>query len=86
MTTVILVGLIVVLLAAATYVGVLLVRRSRSAPAEAEPATGLTPGARARWRTCSSGGPSRPPSRPTTRPPSCPATSSSFPRFRGRTR
>ena len=37
MTTVILVGLIVVLLAAATYVGVLLVRRSRSAPAEAEP-------------------------------------------------
>ena len=36
MTTVILVGLIVVLLAAATYVGVLLVRRSRSAPAEAE--------------------------------------------------
>jgi hypothetical protein len=37
MTTVILVGLIVVLLAAAAYVGVLLVRRSRSAPAE--PAT-----------------------------------------------
>jgi len=40
MTTVILVGLIVVLLAAAAYVGVLLVRRSRSAPAEAEPDTG----------------------------------------------
>src|SRR6185312_3716418 len=32
MTTVILVGLIVVLLAAAAYVGVLLVRRTRSAP------------------------------------------------------
>ena len=40
MTTVMLVGLIVVLLAAAAYVGVLLVRRSRSAPAEAEPGSG----------------------------------------------
>ena len=38
MTTVILVGLIVVLLAAAAYVGVLLVRRSRSAAGE--PAVG----------------------------------------------
>ena len=37
MTTVILVGLIIVLLAAAAYVGVLLVRRSRSVPAEVEP-------------------------------------------------
>ena len=37
--TVILVGLIVVLLAAAAYVGILLVRRSRSTPAEAEPDT-----------------------------------------------
>ena len=53
MTTVILVGLIVVLLAAAAYVGVLLVRRSRSAPAEAEPDTGPAPSARARWPTCS---------------------------------
>ena len=40
MTTVMLVGLIVVLLAAAAYVGVLLVRRSRSAPPEAEPGSG----------------------------------------------
>ena len=40
MTTVILVGLIVVLLAAAAYVGILLVRRSRSTPDEAEPDTG----------------------------------------------
>ena len=38
MTPVILVGLIVVLLAAAAYVGVLLVRRSRSAPVRPEPA------------------------------------------------
>src|SRR5690349_17077800 len=37
MTTVILVGLIVVLLAAAAYVGVLLVRRTRSAQAEPGP-------------------------------------------------
>jgi hypothetical protein len=36
MTTVILVGLIVVLLAAAAYVGVLLVRRGRSAPVESD--------------------------------------------------
>ena len=56
MTTVILVGLIVVLLAAAAYVGVLLVRRTRSAPAEAEPG-GRRPSARARWRTWSSGAP-----------------------------
>jgi hypothetical protein len=39
MTTVILVGMIVVLLAAAAYVGVLLVRRTRSARADAEPDT-----------------------------------------------
>ena len=37
MTTVILVGLIVVLLAAAAYVGVLLLRRTRSAPDASEP-------------------------------------------------
>ena len=37
MTTVILVGLIVVLLAAAAYVGLLLLRRTRSAPGASEP-------------------------------------------------
>ena len=86
MTTVILVGLIVVLLAAAAYVGILLVRRSRSTPDEAEP--GTVPGTE-RPRTVADLLRRRAAPvdelRPTTRPTHCPARNSSFPRFRGRT-
>ena len=63
MTTVILVGLIVVLLAAAAYVGVLLLRRTRSARrAHRSPATNA-PGRSPTWsarRTDAGGRPVRP--------------------------